>query len=104
MINPNHSNQCQYFYIRAWAKFRNTNQEELNWLLEKAQVTLAPWDAVYRHPHGIWQTFSNMRNEETKNKVQIIYSMLLRDWFEKGKQFRSPSSDMVDSQNTMSTM
>jgi hypothetical protein len=101
VIDLNHTNQCQYFYIRAWAEFRNTNQNEVDWLLRKAQVTLAPWDAVYRHPHGIWQTFSNMRDEETKQKVQKIYTKILEDWFEEGKQFRSPSRDMGSTQNSM---
>ena len=98
MIDFRHSNQCQYFYVRAWAEFRGTNQNELDWLLEKAQVTLAPWDAVYRHPHGVWQTFGNMRNEETKNKVQKIYTKILEDWFEEGKQFRSSSHSVGNSQ------
>ena len=101
MIDMRHTNQCQYFYIRAWAKFRGTNEQELDWLLGKAQVTLAPWDAVYRHPHGVWQTFGNMRNEETKDKVQKIYTQILEDWFEEGSQFRSPSRNVGGTQKSV---
>jgi hypothetical protein len=104
VIESNHTNQCQYFYVRAWAKFRSTDDHELNWLLRKAQVTLAPWDAVYRHPHGVWQTFGNMRNQETKDKVQKIYTKILEDWFEEGKQFRFPSDSVGNTQKIMQSM
>jgi hypothetical protein len=104
MIDSNHSNQCQYFYIRAWAKFRNTSESELNWLLKKAQVTLAPWDAMYRHTNGMWQTFSNARNEEVKTKVHKIYSVLLKEWFDEGEKFRSSSRSVGTTQNNLQTM
>lgn len=99
-----HTNQCQYFYIRAWAKFRGTSENELDWLLSKAQVTLAPWDAVYRHPHGVWQTFGNMRNEEVKTKVHEIYSQILKDWFDEGERFRSSSRNVGATQKDMQKM
>lgn len=62
--------KIKYKYLRAWDTMMHSGELWMSMMQDKAEEEHAPITAVYRRTDGIWVTFEEVENTETRNRIQ----------------------------------
>lgn len=64
------SGTTDYKYIRAWGKHLGSFNYYIDGEVLKARKDNAPQNAIYKNSKGNWQTFDDIKSDNTKKQIQ----------------------------------